>query len=451
MTYEAGNNTMNIINTKMNLTNQSESELTSKNDNIIYDMQHIPERMMTNSNRFEDITSKKNTYESTYKKFRRSFQNVIENSKVISMFIDSNKYDGSAIGLIDEEHSLMDENKGCYTNSQFRSMNDVKEMNQRMIKISMRRFIKCKGVIKIVQFDYDDYDSIVNSHELIRKKIKIEISKQYGYIVKGFKAKYAKYLNVQEWKVKTNKTSYSNNFVLEIQSQILPNKHKDNVSYDISYSYELSNHRTFLEIFKFDVFRDKNFPLWLALESEEYRRKRQRVVYTSSVQKYSFNDSIVIEINLIEQLNGEIRKIEWMTIKEDDAQKEIYEKREIKGEIAYDSMRSCEIETLVHIWKKQNEFIRTNSIVLLVRKVFERHFDVKEIEYDSMKNLYIKIKMKANKCGEIKSAVLNVNISVIDNIEKKINVGCVNALAMQRESFQVRKGTMVLFYIVDSF
>ena len=187
MTYEAGNNTMNIINTKMNLTNQSESELTSKNDNKIYDMQHIPERMMTNSNRFEDITSKKNTYESTNKKFRRSFQNVIENSKVISMFIDSN-----------------DENKGCYTNSQFRSMNDVKEMNQRMIKISMRRFIKCRGVIKIVQFDYDDYDSIVNSHELIRKKIKIEISKQYGHIVKGFKAKY---LNVQEWKVKTNKTS----------------------------------------------------------------------------------------------------------------------------------------------------------------------------------------------------------------------------------------------------
>lgn len=174
MTYEAGNNTMNIINTKMNLTNQSESELTSKNDNKIYDMQHIPERMMTNSNRFEDITSNKNTYESSNKKFRRSFQNVIENSKVISMFIDSNKYDGSAIGLIDEEHSLTDENKGCYTNSQFRSMNDVKEMNQRMIKISMRRFIKCKGVIKIVQFDYDDYDSIVNSHELIRKKIKMK-------------------------------------------------------------------------------------------------------------------------------------------------------------------------------------------------------------------------------------------------------------------------------------
>lgn len=154
------------------------------------------------------------------------------------------------------------------------------------------------------------------------------------------------------------------------------------------------------------------------------------------------------------EFNGEILKIEWMTLKEDDAQKEIYEKREIKGEIAYDSMRSCEIETLVHIWKKQNEFIRTNSIVLLVRKVFERHFDVKEIEYDSMKYLYIKIKMKANKCGEIKSAVLNVNISVIDNIEIKnkcVNVGCVNALAMQRESFQVRKGTMVLFYIVDSF
>ena len=78
--------------------------------------------------------------------------------------------------------------------------------------------------------------------------------------------------------------------------------------------------------------------MWLALKSEEYRRKRQKVVYTSSVQKYSFNDSIVIEINLIEQLNGEIRKIEWMTLKEDDAQKEIYEKREIKGEIAYDSM-----------------------------------------------------------------------------------------------------------------
>ena len=99
------------------------------------------------------------------------------------MFIDSNKYDGSAIGLIDEEHSLTDENKGCYTNSQFRSMNDVKEMNQRMIKISMRRFIKCKGVIKIVQFDYDDYDSIVNSHELIRKKIKIEII-NFNYLIK---------------------------------------------------------------------------------------------------------------------------------------------------------------------------------------------------------------------------------------------------------------------------
>ena len=68
--------------------------------------------------------------------------------------------------------------------------------------------------------------------------------------------------------------------------------------------------------------------MWLASETEEFKHMRKRIVYTSSVQRYSWNDSLTMNINLIEALNGQVDSIKWYPLQFEKVEIDLYEKKE---------------------------------------------------------------------------------------------------------------------------
>ena len=407
---------------------------------------------MVSSDR-NDIGSKKGTYTSNIQ-VKNKKVNEEKNNKVFSMFSEAK----STLENIDEERLMIDNsNRHHMKTSSFKLMSDVKEINYQLKQIPLNKFLHLnnKSFMKIFEFMYNDYDELVMAHKYIGFKTKMILYKQYAYIIKTFKEQYSTFLRLEDYSFKTN----ANNFFLSLKVNILPYRSipefsKQNIkdiSYELSYSYAQKG-KSFIQIYKFDIFNKKTFPMWLASETEEFKHMRKRIVYTSSVQRYSWNDSLTMNINLIEALNGQVDSIKWYPLQFEKVEIDLYEKKEAKTNLVYDPTRSCEIESLVHIWKNSNEQIQSNETLQYYKKTFERCFKITEIKYDVMKYLYIRMKMTAKQTGMI-NINTNMKIEIINSdastINESTNISCVNTLT-NNKVYQIRKGTEIIFYIIDT-
>ena len=471
--YSAINNNYPQINSEIN---KNESSTTTKiEDNILFRQQvDVPIEddyyNMVSSNRMDDTSSKKANYTTQCNlqpTNKRSFLNVIQNGKVMSLFLDNNYDEYSSVSLYDEELSQIDNNgKFKVMESNFKSLKDVQKINNNIKKINLLKLIKlnCKAFFHLFTFIYDNYDNFILSHILIQKKLNFVLNNKYSYIINSFKKEYGNYLHLEEIQLfpKQNSSSKFDNFEMAIKCRILPyqkvfelsNKNITDISYELSYSYEINNNQ-YIQIYKFDVFKEKKSPIWLASETEEFKYKRKRLVYSSTVQRYSWNDYIKIRINLIEQGNKEVTNVKWNPIKLEKPEHSLYEKKEAKTDIIYDPVRACEIESLVHIWKGENQFVQSNPTYGQIKKIFEKNFEFIETKYDIMNYIYFKFKMKAQNPGIITSQkFLNMKIEIINENQNLTNecvpMGCVNTLSNLNSIYQIRNGTFVTFYIIET-
>ena len=444
--------------------NQSHIEIESGNTTKVEDAIEVRKHIeiantdeddyynMVSSDR-NDIGSKKGTYTSNIQ-VKNKKTNDEKSSKVFSMFSDVK----STLENIDEERLMIDNsNRHHMKTSSFKLMTDVKEINYQFKQIPLNRFLHLnnKTFMKFFSYIYNNFEDIVMAHKYIGFKTKMILYKQYSYIITSFKEQYSNFLKIEDYSFKSN----TNNFVLSLKVKILPYQNisefsKQNIkdiSYELSYSYEQKG-KNLMQIFKFDIFNKKTFPMWLASETEEFKHMRKRIVYTSSVQRYSWNDYLIMNINLIEALNGEIDSIKWHPLQFEKIDIDLYEKKEAKTNLVYDPTRSCEIESLVHIWKNDNEKIKSNETMQYYKKTFERLFKITEIKYDVMKYLYIRIKMTAQQIGMI-SINLNMKIEIVNKdsptINESTNISCVNTLTNSKV-YQIRKGAQIFFYIIDT-
>lgn len=472
--YSAINNN-NYLQLNQEINKNETSSTTKIEDNVLFRQQanvHIEDDYynMVSSNRMDDTSSKKAHYTTQCNlqpSNKRSFLNVLQNGKVMSLFLDKNYDEYSSIGLYDEELSEIDNNgKFKIMESNFKSLKDVQKCNNNIKKINFLKLIKLNrdAFFHLFTFIYDNYDNFILSHLLIQKKLNFILNSKYSYIINSFKREYGNYLHLEEIQLfpKQNSSAKYDNFEMTIKCRILPyqkvfelsNKNIADISYELSYSYEINSNQ-YMKIYKFDVFKEKTSPIWLASETEEFKYKRKRLVYSSTVQRYSWNDYIKISINLIEQGNKEVTNVRWNPIKLEKPEHFLYEKKEEKTGVVYDPVRACEIENLVHIWKNENKFVHSNPTYSQIKKIFEKNFEFIETKYDVMNYIYFKFKMKALNPGIITSQkFLNIKIEIINENQNLTNecvpMGCVNTLSNLNSLYQIRNGTFVTFYIIET-
>ena len=385
------------------------------------------------------------------------------NNKFKKLLID-NHSNVSDLGLLDDEHVISKNHQDQV--SKFKFISEVQKNNLRYENLSIKKFLALnnKCIFNIFSFLYDNYKMIMISGKQLKNLFNLTLKGKFSYIIDNFKSKYKDILQFESFKFIQNETVMLNKKKIPIFSVFLKCQIKETpyllkyeeISYEISYSFKYSQSRKkdslYYQIYKFDLRKNKYYPIWICSEMDERKYSQRRLVYSSPVQNYTEKDHITIKIDLIEG-NNFIYDIKFLDIKIFAAPKYLYEKGAFKSEIRYDGMRDCEIENMILRWNNENNLIRNSEMLFYIKRTFGNYFLLKEVKYDISELVFYKIKMKAEKIGIIKkNRIFNLNLQIINESSEITNeciyVGCVNTFT-QNKILQIRKGTIMILYITD--
>ena len=301
-------------------------------------------------------------------------------------------------------------------------------------------------------------------------------------------------------------------FCLYLKAKVLPNneylKKFGDVSFEISYKYKIKSmkneyntktNRTnmsfqsyiskdhlqeeFIQIYKFDLRENKNYPLWICSERDELfnnpsktgdgntgviskilsRNKlfQSHLIYSSPVINVNENDFIVIRIDLIED-NNVVESFSFNEVIVQSVYKSYYHKTSYKPEKKFDNMRDCENEIVINIWHDESaikdyytidESDNYEKFLCKLKEYFQEYFEIIETKFDKSKFFFIKMTMKAKKIGILKkSAFSNKDIQIVDKnkilTKECIPINLVNTFSMNK-TLIIKQETIVDFYFME--
>ena len=381
-----------------------------------------------------------------------------------SNFLKDNHSNVSALGLLDDEHIIIRNHQEEV--SKFKFIHEVLKNNLSYENISIKKFLALdnKCTFNIFSFLYDNYKIIMTTGKKIKNAFNLTLKSKFSYIIENFKSKYKEILQFESFKFIQSETIMLKKKKIPIFSIFFKCKIKETpyllkyegISYEITYSFKNSQSRNkdslYYQIYKFDIRKNKYFPIWICSEMDERNYSQRRLVYSSPVQNYCEKDHIIFKIDLIEG-NNFITDIQFLNVKILSAPKGLYEKAVFRSDIGYDGMRDCEIENMILRWNNENNLIRNSEMLFYIKRTFGNYFLLKEVKYDISELVFYKIKMKAEKIGIIKkNRIFNLNLQIINETSEITNeciyVGCVNTFT-QNKILQIRKGTIMILYITD--
>jgi hypothetical protein len=381
-----------------------------------------------------------------------------------SNLLKDNHSNVSALGLLDDEHIIIRNHQEEV--SKFKFIHEVLKNNLSYENISIKKFLALdnKCTFNIFSFLYDNYKIIMTTGKKIKNAFNLTLKSKFSYIIENFKSKYKEILQFESFKFIQSETIMLKKKKIPIFSIFFKCKIKETpyllkyegISYEITYSFKNSQSRNkdslYYQIYKFDIRKNKYYPIWICSEMDERNYSQRRLVYSSPVQNYVEKDHIILKIDLIEG-NNFIYDINFLDIKILEAPQNLYEKGVFKSEIGYDGMRDCEIENMILRWNNANNLIRNSEMLFYIKRTFGNYFSFKDIKYDISKIIFFKIKMQAEKVGLIKkNRIFNINLQILNETSEITNeciyIGCVNTFT-QNKILQIRKGTIIILYITD--
>ena len=381
-----------------------------------------------------------------------------------SNLLKDNHSNVSALGLLDDEHIIIRNHQEEV--SKFKFIHEVLKNNLSYENISIKKFLALdnKCTFNIFSFLYDNYKIIMTTGKKIKNAFNLTLKSKFSYIIENFKSKYKEILQFESFKFIQSETIMLKKKKIPIFSIFFKCKIKETpyllkyegISYEITYSFKNSQSRNkdslYYQIYKFDIRKNRNYPIWICSEMDERNYSQRRLVYSSPVQNYVEKDHIILKIDLIEG-NNFIYDINFLDIKILEAPQNLYEKGVFKSEIGYDGMRDCEIENMILRWNNANNLIRNSEMLFYIKRTFGNYFSFKDIKYDISKIIFFKIKMQAEKVGLIKkNRIFNINLQILNETSEITNeciyIGCVNTFT-QNKILQIRKGTIIILYITD--
>ena len=442
-------NVSNNIILNENINHFSDSEDLKNNEDY-----NVEESQITNLSKIMQLN---NSSTAIYNKVKKT-QNVFNDNS-------QEKSDVSALGLLDDEHTIMLEHQDSLP--KFKFINEVVQSNLGYENIPFEKIsrLNSKIIFNIFTFLYDDYGKIMSSGKKMKNLFMSTVTSKFSYLIQAFQKNYKEIFEFNSFKFKINKyikqrRKNVSTFYVELKSKIKKNpllKKYNGISYEIKYSFKMKkgNQKSNLyhQIFKFDIRNDKFYPVWFCSEMDDNNYIKRRLVYSSPVQYFCEGDYIFFKINLIEGNNGVISDINFQSLKSDYAPRKLYLRGIFRSDINFDKIRDCEIENMVLRWNDENNLIKNSEMYFYVNKCFSKNFEIKEIKYDILKIIFYRVKMIATKIGIVKiNRVFNLNIEILPETSSTtnecINIGCVNTYTRSKK-IQIRKGTLLILYITD--
>ena len=193
------------------------------------------------------------------------------------------------------------------------------------------------------------------------------------------------------------------------------------------------------------------------LISDELYQKH--LIYSSPVININENDNIVFRIDLIEN-NNIIENISFNEPIAQSANQNYFHKISFKQEQKFDKMRDCENELAINVWhddyaiKSYNKNnINYEEFLIKLKKTFQEYFEIIEIKFDISKFVFIRMTMKAQKIGILKSNIFsNKDIKIVDK-SSMLTMECttinfVNTFSLYK-NLTIRQGTIIDFYLME--
>ena len=371
------------------------------------------------------------------------------NNKYTKLFVKNPNYLISN-RLIDE----FNEENFISSNKNYKFISKIREENQQIIQMKIKNILKLSdySIYNLLSFCYDKYNDLIKyTNKYISTKIKKSFSNIFEKKIFSFQKKYNKLFEVKNFFfeqknfIKHKRTYPFLNLI--ISCKIITEKR--DISIEFGYNYTL-NSKNYNNIWKIDIKKKSNIILWISSELEKFNNYSKRFCYIPPISTFSNGDSFILEINIFSK-NGSINpnSIEWTNVIINDAPDEFFEKKPIGKSIPYDALRACEIENMIHLWK----VIYDNSNNILInefKKIFEKKFQIENIVFDISKIYFYKIKMIAKNIGKIpKNIFTNFDIDIIPYDAEIINeIQCIGLLNTVN-SYKIRLGTNIIFYLTD--
>ena len=423
----------------------------------------------------------------------------------------------NTMGLLDDDEYNQENRKKMLNNiNRYFFIEDIIEKNNKFESLSFDKFNKIsnKAKYKIISFCYDNYKNIMNSSKQMRNIIIEALDDIFSPCINDFNNKYKDILiidnykfNAHEFVKKKLKRKKFRTFCLYLKARILPKNEYliryGDVGFEISYKYKIKTlkkeseqktNRTYksensyiskyhtkeeyIQIYKFDLRKDKNYPMWLSAERDEIFNSESKsinsiffkilkkdelyqkhLIYSSPVININENDYIVFRIDLIENYNI----IESISFNEPIVQsinKNYFHKTRFKQDQKFDKMRDCENELVINVWHDDftfKEYVDKNTkykdFLPKLKKTFQEYFQIVESKYDISKFVFIRLTMKAKKVGVLKKNIFsNKDIEIVD-IDSPLTKECipinfVNTFSLNK-NLKIKIGTVIDFYLIE--
>ena len=423
----------------------------------------------------------------------------------------------NTMGLLDDDEYNQENRKKMLNNiNRYFFIEDIIEKNNKFESLSFDKFNKIsnKAKYKIISFCYDNYKNIMNSSKQMRNIIIEALDDIFSPCINDFNNKYKDILiidnykfNAHEFVKKKLKRKKFRTFCLYLKARILPKNEYliryGDVGFEISYKYKIKTlkkeseqktNRTYksensyiskyhtkeeyIQIYKFDLRKDKNYPMWLSSERDEIFNSdsksinsiffkilkkdelyQKHLIYSSPVININENDYIVFRIDLIENYNI----IESISFNEPIVQsinKNYFHKTRFKQDQKFDKMRDCENELVINVWHDDFTFkeyvdknIKYKDFLPKLKKTFQEYFQIVESKYDISKFVFIRLTMKAKKVGVLKKNIFsNKDIEIVD-IDSPLTKECipinfVNTFSLNK-NLKIKIGKVIDFYLIE--
>ena len=423
----------------------------------------------------------------------------------------------NTMGLLDDDEYNQENRKKMLNNiNRYFFIEDIIEKNNKFESLSFDKFNKIsnKAKYKIISFCYDNYKNIMNSSKQMRNIIIEALDDIFSPCINDFNNKYKDILIIDNYKFNSHefvkkklKRKKFRTFCLYLKARILPKNEYliryGDVGFEISYKYKIKTlkkeseqktNRTYksensyiskyhtkeeyIQIYKFDLRKDKNYPMWLSAERDEIFNSESKsinsiffkilkkdelyqkhLIYSSPVININENDYIVFRIDLIENYNI----IESISFNEPIVQsinKNYFHKTRFKQDQKFDKMRDCENELVINVWHDDFTFkeyvdknIKYKDFLPKLKKTFQEYFQIVESKYDISKFVFIRLTMKAKKVGVLKKNIFsNKDIEIVD-IDSPLTKECipinfVNTFSLNK-NLKIKIGTVIDFYLIE--
>jgi hypothetical protein len=178
-----------------------------------------------------------------------------------------------------------------------------------------------------------------------------------------------------------------------------------------------------------------------------------RYTYTQPIIQLTQNDLFIIRIPIFNRygiVDHSFTKFKPIKFEKTPASTIDLEKSAINTNLPFDKLRSCELESLVHMWKNIKNLTNTEEVDEF-RQGLEKQFRIVYFNYDISNSYMFKVKVVATQPGVIKkSKFLQFSIHVKeigDSVTNEINpLGMLNTI---NEKYELRVGDILYLYLKE--